>query len=145
MAKKPPKPFVKKDTRLPRPVYEPGSLEHMMSEANKNAGLHFDPIKPEPRRSREHRLLAKAKLLGPEELLLLQTLVAGEAALVVAKGVTYAIRPSELGYVVRTLKPGAEEYIVTDGGCTCPDSHFRGGRCKHMEVIANVSLNKSTG
>jgi len=125
-----------KDRRLPRPKYAAGSLNDLVSKAN--AGACFIPdTAPKHFKVRKHRLVLKAEMLSAEQLSLLITLLDGGAALIVAKGEPYAVKSIDIGWSIRGLQDGDEEYFVLSdlSGCSCPDHKYRNSECKHMEAV----------
>ena len=88
-----------------------------------------------------HPLVRKAVGLPPEAIEAVLAVARGEAAMVVLKGVAYAVWRREDHFAVRKLSDDyAQHTVALDGSsCSCERCVKGGERCKHMAAVSTFA------
>jgi hypothetical protein len=116
------------------------TLRSLVARANSISHImDLDAGKRQPR-SREHRIVKAARALQAGLLPVLFELLDGERVLACVRGELYAVggRPDCSWAVAHTDEPIEYTVLPDASSCTCPDSKYRGGVCKHVEAVMRI-------
>ena len=114
-------------------------FDKLVAETKASSFFLFEKDK-QARGPRRHKFVQRAESLTQVQLETLIELLETRASLCTVHGETYAVRCTDLGYVMKSTGPAAAEHTVSRdfSACSCPDYRFRNHTCKHMEAVSTL-------